>query len=179
MNIFEEYYDSEVYSLETIRTAPLTVEELKNSGLTDDDVRKYFGFIKSIYLECLMFNSYPEICKVPDYYKNDIRHIKGDTFSCAFIIENLGQSIETAKFTCRDSLNDNSNVLFQKTLEDGISLVETDNEHDIKKYAVRVAPDDTKNLQSGTYYYDLEVGVNSDVFTLMKGIFILQQDSSR
>ena len=114
-----------------------------------------------------------------NYYKNDIRNVKGDTFSCAFTVEGLGQSIETAKFTCRDSLNDNSNVLFQKSLDNGISLVETDNEHDIKKYAVRVAPADTKDLQAGTYYYDLEVGVNSDIFTLMKGRFIIEQDSSR
>ena len=114
-----------------------------------------------------------------NYYKNDIRNVKGDTFSCAFTIEDLGQDIETAKFTCRDSLNDNSNVLFQKTLGSGISLVETDNENDIKKYAVRVAPNDTKNLQAGTYYYDLEIGVNSDIFTIMKGRFIIEQDSSR
>lgn len=114
-----------------------------------------------------------------NYYKNDIRNVKGDTFSCAFTIENLNQSIETAKFTCRDSLNDNSNVLFQKTLNNGITLVENDTHKDIKKYAVRVAPNDTKNLQAGTYYYDLEIGVNSDIFTLMKGRFIIEQDSSR
>ncbi len=114
-----------------------------------------------------------------NYYKNDIRNVKGDTFSCAFTIENLGQTIDTAKFTCRDSLNDISNILFQKTLGSGISLVETDNENDIKKYAVRIAPADTKDLQSGTYYYDLEIGVNSDIFTLMKGRFIIEQDSSR
>jgi hypothetical protein len=114
-----------------------------------------------------------------NYYKNDIRNVKGDTFSCAFTVENLGQSIETAKFTCRDSLNDTSNILFQKTLNNGITLVETDNENDIKKYAVRVAPTDTQNLQSGTYYYDLEIGVNSDKFTIMKGRFIIEQDCSR
>lgn len=116
---------------------------------------------------------------IMNYYKNDIRHIKGDTFSCAFIVDNLDQDIETAKFTCRDSLNDNSNVLFQKTLNDGITLVETDTQNNVKKYAVRVAPDDTKDLQSGTYYYDLEIGVNGDIFTLMKGRFIIEQDSSR
>jgi hypothetical protein len=114
-----------------------------------------------------------------NYYKNDIRHIKGDTFSCGFTIENLGQNIETAKFTCRDSLNDNSNVLFQKTLNNGITLVETDVQNDIKKYAVRVAPEDTKNLQAGTYYYDLEIGVNGDIFTIMKGRFVIEQDCSR
>ena len=114
-----------------------------------------------------------------NYYNNNIIHIKGDTFSCGFTVEDLGQNIESAKFTCRDSANDNSNVLFQKTLENGISLVETDNVNDIKKYAVRVAPNDTKNLQAGTYYYDLEIGVNGDIFTIMKGRFVLEQDCSR
>lgn len=114
-----------------------------------------------------------------NYYANNIVHTKGDTFSCGFTVEDLGQDIETAKFTCRDSLNDNSNVLFQKTLNDGITLVETDAEKDIKKYAVRVAPNDTKNLQAGTYYYDLEIGVNNDIFTIMKGRFVLEQDCSR
>lgn len=114
-----------------------------------------------------------------NYYKNNIRHIKGDTFSCGFTVEDLGQNIESAKFTCRDSLNDNSEVLFQKTLNDGITLVEYDSENDIKKYAVRVPPDDTKNLQAGTFYYDLEIGVNGDIFTIMNGRFIIEQDSSR
>ena len=114
-----------------------------------------------------------------NYYLNNIIAVKGDTFSCAFTVENLGQSIETAKFTCRDSLNNNSNVLFQKSLNNGITLVETDIEKDIKKYAVRVAPNDTKNLNAGTFYYDLEIGVNSDIFTIMKGRFVLEQDCSR
>lgn len=114
-----------------------------------------------------------------NYYQNNIRHVKGDTFSCGFTIEGLEQEIETAKFTCRDSANDDSNVLFEKTLNNGISQVEYDEENDIRKYAVRVAPEDTKDLQSGTFYYDLEIGVNSDKFTLMKGRFVLEQDSAR
>lgn len=114
-----------------------------------------------------------------NYYKNNITHIKGDTFSCGFTIEDLRQDLASAKFTCRDSLNDDSNVLFQKNLNDGITLVEIDAHSDKKKYAIRVAPNDTKNLQSGIYYYDLEIGVNDDIFTIMKGKFILEQDSSR
>ena len=114
-----------------------------------------------------------------NYYNNDIRHIKGDTYSCAFTIEDLEQNLESAKFTCRDSLNDNSNVLFQKTLNNGITLVENDTVNNIKKYAVRVPPDNTKDLQAGTYFYDLEIGVNDDIFTIMKGRFIIEQDSSR
>lgn len=114
-----------------------------------------------------------------NYYKNDIKHCKGDTFSCALVVEDLGQELDTAYFTCRENLNDNSEALFVKSLNNGISLVEYDEENDIRKYAVRIDPNDTKDLQSGTYYYDLEIGVNGDIFTIMKGKFILEQDSSR
>lgn len=114
-----------------------------------------------------------------NYYKNNIRHIKGDTFSSALVVENLGQNLDSVYFTCRDSLNEDSSVLFEKSLNNGISLVENDSENDIRKYAIRIAPSDTKNLQSGSYFYDLQVNVNGDIFTIMKGKFILEQDSSR
>lgn len=114
-----------------------------------------------------------------NYYRNDIRHVKGDTFQSALTVENLNQNIESAYFTCRDSLNDNSQILFEKSLNNGISLVEYDEENDIRKYAVRINPDDTKDLQSGTYFYDLQISVNSDIFTIMKGKFIIEQDCSR
>ena len=114
-----------------------------------------------------------------NYYKNDIRHVKGDTYSSNLIVEGLGQNIATAKFTCRDSLNDNSEVLFEKTLNNGIVKYKYDSEKDIRYYSIRIPPEDTQNLQSGTYYYDLEVGVNGDVFTIMKGRFIVEQDCSR
>lgn len=114
-----------------------------------------------------------------NYYRNNIRHDKGDTFSCGLVVENLGQDLEEILFTCRESLNDNAEVLFQVSLGNGISLVEYDEENDIRKYAIRVAPSKTENLQSGTYYYDEEIRVNNDVFTLMKGLFIIEQDSSR
>lgn len=114
-----------------------------------------------------------------NYYSNNIIHVKGDTFSCALTIEDLGQDLDEVSFTCRDNLNDDSEVLFSSTLGDGISLVEYDAEKDIRKYAIRVSPEKTRNLQSGTYYYDEEIRVNGDVFTIMKGKFIIEQDSSR
>lgn len=114
-----------------------------------------------------------------NYYKNDIRHVKGDTFSCALVVEDLGQDLDEISFTCREDLNDDSEVLFSSTLGNGISLVEYDEENDIRKYAIRVDPNKTKNLQSGTYYYDEEIKINGDVFTIMKGRFIIEQDSSR
>ena len=114
-----------------------------------------------------------------NYYRNHIRHVKGDTFSCGLIVENLGQDLDALSFTCRDSLNDNSTVLFKSKLGDGVSLVEYDAGTDVRKYAIRVAPEKTKDLQSGTYYYDEEARVNGDVFTIMKGKFIIEQDSCR
>lgn len=114
-----------------------------------------------------------------NYYKNDIRHCKGDTYSSAIVIEGLGQTVDSIYFTCRENLNDNAEILFQSGINDGISMIEYDEEKDIRKYAIRIAPSKTKDLQSGTYYYDLEVSVNSDVFTVMKGKFILEQDSTR
>ena len=114
-----------------------------------------------------------------NYYRNDIKHVKGDTFSSALVVEDLGQDLDTAYFTCRESLNDNSEALFVKSLGDGITLVEYDEHKDIRKYAIRIEPADTKDLQSGTYYYDLEIGVNDDIFTIMKGRFVIEQDSSR
>lgn len=114
-----------------------------------------------------------------NYYTNNIKHVKGDTFSCALVVEDLGQDLDGAFFTCRDSLNEDANILFQCSLNDGITLVEYDAEKDIRKYAVRVDPNKTKDIEPGYYYYDEEIRVNDDVFTLMKGQFIIEQDSSK
>lgn len=114
-----------------------------------------------------------------NYYRNNIRHIKGDTYSSSLTIENLGQALDRVFFTCRDSLNDNSNILFMKSLNNGITEVEYDEEKDIRKYAIRVAPADTQDIQAGSYFYDLQVDVNNDVFTIMKGKFIIEQDCTR
>lgn len=114
-----------------------------------------------------------------NYYKNDIRHNRGDTYSSGLVIEELGQIPDSIYFTCRDNLNDTSEILFECSLNDGISQVSYDSEQDIREYAIRLDPSKTVNLQSGTYYYDLQVGVNNDVFTIMKGRFIIEQDCTR
>lgn len=114
-----------------------------------------------------------------NYYSNNIRHVKGDTFSCGMVIDGLDQALESVYFTCRDSLNDDSEILFEAGLNDGISIVEYDEETETRKYAIRVAPAKTKNLQAGTYYYDLQVAINGDIFTIMRGEFIVEQDATR
>lgn len=114
-----------------------------------------------------------------NYYKNDIRHVRGDTLSFSFDVEELEQDLESVYFTCRDGNNDNSEILFEKCLNSGITYMYYDEENDIRTYVVRLSPADTKDLQSGTYYYDVQIEVNSDVFTIMKGRFIIEQDVTR
>ena len=114
-----------------------------------------------------------------NYYTNNIRHIKGDTHSHPIIVENLNQDLEGVYFTCRDSLNDDSNILFQKSLNNGITFMDYDEETDTRTYIVRIAPDDTKDLQTGTYYYDETIFVNSDKITIMKGRFIVEQNATK
>lgn len=114
-----------------------------------------------------------------NYYKNDIRHVRGDTLSHPIYVENLYQDLESVYFTCRDSLNDDSEILFEKSLNNGITYFYYDEEKDIRTYIVRIAPSDTKDLQAGTYYYDEQIAVNGDVFTIMKGRFIIEQDATR
>lgn len=114
-----------------------------------------------------------------NYYKNDIRNVRGDTFSHSIVVQGLEQDLEGVYFTCRDSLNDDSNVLFQKSLNNGITYLYYDEEKDERTYVVRVAPSDTNDIQAGTYFYDEQVIVNGDVVTIMKGRFIIEQDATR
>lgn len=111
-----------------------------------------------------------------NYFKKNINNVRGDTYSLGLKVEEIDQALESAYFTCRDKLNDESNILFQKSLENGISI--TSHQGKTYEYAIRIAPEDTQSLQAGIYYYDLEVGINDDIFTIMKGKFIIEQDTT-
>ena len=111
-----------------------------------------------------------------NYYAKNIILVKGDTYTNTFEINNLMQKLDNAIFNIKNGLNDNDEVLVSKTLDDGITIVSENNDLSKINYVVRLAPEDTKILQSGTYYYELKIGVNNDVFTIMKGEFILLQN---
>ena len=97
--------------------------------------------------------------------------VRGDTFVFCFEVSNL-ENIDHIFFSCKTKQTDTS-YAFQKTLEDGIYNIEG------YKYGVRIAPEDTENLNVGTYYYDLEIRSNSDVYTLLNGQLTLEQDITR
>lgn len=103
-----------------------------------------------------------------------ITMVRGDTlsFGVEIIDENgdrISQKLDTVILTCKSNKSADEN-LFQKTLGDGVE------ERDGGLYAVRVAPEDTANAEPGKYFYDLEIGVNGDIFTIMHGVLEIVQD---
>lgn len=111
-----------------------------------------------------------------NFYMEDkyIRMVRGDTLSFGIQImdengEPFTQDLDHAYFVCV-SFRTDEGLIFKKTLADGISKLEPGG------YAVRVAPEDTKNARVGKYFYDLEIEVNGDKFTVMRGILELEQD---
>lgn len=96
---------------------------------------------------------------------------KGDTLSFNVIVEDQdgnAMTVDTCFFTCKKLATDELKV-FQKSLSAGISQEDG-------VITVRVAPEDTRNVDAGEYYYDCEICVGDDVFTLMKGILTIEQD---
>ena len=113
------------------------------------------------------------MCKLFRMFKNDLNleMTKGDTFTFGVSIIDLGQEVEEAYFTVKNNYDDETPI-FQKELNNGITLDSVDN--DDYKYRVRIAPNDTKDLEPKKYYYDFQIRLNDDVFTILKGILDLQ-----
>lgn len=98
-----------------------------------------------------------------NYKTKNIKMVAGDTVSFGFEIKGV-LNLDTAFFSCKRNYQDEYYV-FQKQLGNGITAGEDG------KYIVRIAPEDTENLSAGMYCYDLEVGVNNDVYTILRGDF--------
>lgn len=100
--------------------------------------------------------------------KTNLEMVEGDTLSFAVEIEfdDKPQELEKAFFTCKNNLDDDD-VVFQKTLGKGISF--SKQERNKMYYVVRIAPEDTKDIESGHYFYDMQIELNSDVFTILTG----------
>lgn len=107
------------------------------------------------------------------FQNENITMVKGDTL--AFNVEIYDDNgnpvlVDSAFFSCKKNLNDDV-FTFQKSLADGISQTDS-------LMTVRVAPEDTKEVDAGEYFYDFQIGVGSDVYTLMIGCLTLMQDIS-
>ena len=96
---------------------------------------------------------------------HNITMVRGNTLSFGVeVVDQYGEAldIDSATFTCRS--NTSSTPSFQKTLGNGITR------DSAGKYVVRVAPTDTSSMAVGRYRYEFNVGKNSDVFTIMRGV---------
>jgi hypothetical protein len=101
----------------------------------------------------------------------NITMVRGDTlaFNCEVFDEDGNPiTVDSAYFTCKKDIS-LSEMTFQKSLGHGIS--QEDN-----IITVRVAPADTKEVDEGNYFYDFQIGVGNDIFTIMIGMLTLMQD---
>ena len=105
----------------------------------------------------------------------NLKMVRGDTFAFGIEYEfddKSTQDLDTCYFSCK--LNPDDEIyIFQKSIGDGISKA-GDNQ-----YRIRVAPSDTENINIGKYYYDLQIGLNSDIHTILKGVLIVEREITR
>lgn len=108
--------------------------------------------------------------------RRDLTMIKGDTLSFGFQVQGLkGQLPSSIVLTCRETIEAVS-PLFEISLSDTIKYRSYDEDNDILTYTVRIPPHKTAALALGRFYYDLELQVNNDVITLMKGRLTLDYE---
>lgn len=101
--------------------------------------------------------------------KRDISMVRGDTLSFGFQVTGLeGQRPDAIYFSCKEKLEDTT-YIFSVSLGDGITERSYDSQTDTLTYGVRVAPELTEDVEFGKYFYDLQLDINDDVLTLMKG----------
>lgn len=101
--------------------------------------------------------------------QKNIEMIRGDTLAFDLTLTDVVATVETIFFSCKRKAADPEYV-FQKSLEDGITEVDT------MKYRIRVAPEDTADLDPGRYDYDLQLGLGADIYTILMGKLTLRQD---
>lgn len=93
--------------------------------------------------------------------------VRGDTLSFGAKFNGLTEDLDSAYFTIRTT---GGTQVTQKSIGSGIEKVATG------LYKVRVAPADTANVVPGEYRYDFQVGLGSDIYTLLIGRLMIDQD---
>lgn len=104
-------------------------------------------------------------------YEN-ITMTRGDTvsFNCECFDQNYQSvNVDNAWLTVRERIT--GEPVFTKTIGSGIS-------QDVGMLTIRIAPEDTQEIDEGIYFYDFVINVNNDVFTLKKGTLTVEWDST-
>jgi preprotein translocase subunit SecF len=128
-------------------------------------------------------NPYNENFESGGYFFNainrDITIVRGDTMSFGFEVQGLGGEIPSAIYFTAKETAESSDNLFVLSLQDHITIRDYDSETDIYTFGLRLPPDKTYNLDLGRYFYDLEIQVNQDIFTILRGRLELVADITR
>jgi hypothetical protein len=105
----------------------------------------------------------------------NITMIKGDTlsFNC-FVYDEFQMPfmVDSAYFSCKKKATGDE-YIFRKEIDDGIEQDENG------MLTVRVAPEDTAEVDAGEYFYDFEINVGEDVYTIMVGLLSIENDITR
>lgn len=102
----------------------------------------------------------------------NLKIIRGDTAKFRVQIEGLTNDLASCYFSVKEKITDSA-YTFQKSLNNGITKVSTG------IYQIAIVPSDTENIEYGDYYYDLEIGIGTDKYTIMKGKFEVDYDITR
>ena len=101
----------------------------------------------------------------------NITMVSGDTLSFNVIIrDKSGEAVtvNAATFKAKNNLDTSSEVSISKSLGSGIT-------QDGDTLTVRLDPSDTISLV-GFFYYDMDITVGTDRFTLLRGMLQIEQD---
>lgn len=101
--------------------------------------------------------------------------VKGDTLAFAVEIGFDEDPVDADEmlFTVKRNADDEADLL-QKRLNHGIEKVAKVGNK--LYYRVRASPWDTRSLEAGLYQYDLEIHVNGDIFTILNGLLIVENE---
>lgn len=115
--------------------------------------------------------------------ETNIDMVKGDTLSFNFMLTGLKIGTPAAiRPTFTFSCADEKTVFFTATSAhgeqeaDGITLEDYNESKDVATYTVYITPSKTKNLDLARYYYDLQMEVDDDIYTLMRGRLTLLRE---
>ena len=109
---------------------------------------------------------------------NKIEFIRGDTFPMKFqIVDSEGNPIpktdlSSLYLTCRRKNLKESPILFQKTIDD----FNYDDEDEY--YYIKIDPEDTRELEYGTYNFDIEATFKDGYVNTLKSSFKITEEDT-
>lgn len=107
--------------------------------------------------------------------KKDLEMMRGDTFKIRIKIEKADPDSITELILSVKKSNADAAYAVQEKLSNGGAALQDDG-----SFVVRIAPEDTEDLEPGDYVYDLESHIDDiDVYTLMHGKLTIQEDVTR